>query len=180
MVRGPAAGKKQGALSALRSFSNCMPQHRLGPNTTTYRSALNHLDLASGLVLESLRALYRDIPYMVSSALECSCIARTAKRTDPERDGNCTNVWLDDIMADYGSAVAKYFTSSLRLPPNASSQLGPLFASKCDPSAQGGTAHTTDRSTRARAIALLRKLDVSYLGGALAAAERMMRGLRAV
>jgi hypothetical protein len=147
----------------------------------TYGAVLRSRSLEEGLLLEAVRCLYRDIPFVLNSAQEC-------KKVDAEASGRCTNVLLDDIMADYSSA----FEHLVAPPLNAGrSDLGSqakfeamqaAFVTMCNVPAQekkglqGPQTSQEEVGKRAR-IKLLRSLDQELLGGMLAAAEKELEPL---
>lgn len=169
-------GVSQGALAAVNAFRTCS-RTTISENAT-YREALNTLSLSDGLLLESLRSLHRDIPYMVSSALACYHAARSVK-SDPSVTGTCTNVLLEAIMANYTESFVPYVAEPLQI----KNVRGAEFARDCDPAlTDGGRHRTSDHSERSRAeqsdaIHAIRKLDHAYLDGMISIAERTMQSL---
>ena len=157
-------GYWQGAFDARSSFRRCSNVNI--SDDSTYRSALNTLSLTDGLLLECLRALHRDIPYIVASALACY----HARESSTASKGRCSNVLLEDVMVDY----RRGFEQHLAGPLNISKALGASFAQSCDPALANSSvmqAHATDHSGRAMAVELIREIDKTYLDGALRRAE---------
>ena len=61
------------------------------------------LPLKDGLILESLRAIVRDIPNVLASSRICR--QKNAKAQESRLvNGGCHNVMLEDIMDDYANA----------------------------------------------------------------------------
>ena len=54
-----------------------------------------------GFILESARALHRDIPNVLESARNCHAIELYARESGMQ--GGCVNILLDDIMQDYAA-----------------------------------------------------------------------------
>ena len=161
-----SGGYWQGAFDAITSFRTC--SNVPVSDDSTYRSTLNTLALTDGLLLECLRALHRDIPYMVASALACYH-ARESTKSLKAPKGRCSNVLLDDVMVDFTRGFAQY----LAAPLNVSEALGASFAQSCDPS-MTNSSHATDHSERAMAVELIRAIDTKYLDGALHRAEKTL------
>ena len=162
-------GYWQGAFDAHRSFHTC--SNVTISDDSTYRSALNSLALTDGLLLECLRALHRDIPFMVSSALACYH-ARESTKSLSAPTGRCSNVLLEDVMENFTRGFAQY----LAVPLNISEALGASFERKCDP-VMTESSHATDHRERAMAVELIRVLDTKYLDGALHRAEKTLLSL---
>jgi len=182
-------GFRQGAFDARMAFHTC--SDAIVAENATYRLALNTLPLEDGLVLESLRSLHRDVPYMVSSAWACYHAGASAKYmmkwTMPQAavapKGRCSNVFLEDVTANYLEGFARYLATPLNLSEGSDAPLGTAFARRCDPALHASNVHPTDHSDRPQALELIRRLDAKRLGGALARAERtleMIRGLQAM
>ena len=162
------SGYWQGAFDAHRSFRTCSNVTISGDST--YRSALTTLALTDGLLLECLRALHRDIPYMLASALACYHARQSTRSLSPPT-GRCSNVLLDDVMLNIERGFAQY----LAHPLNISTALGTSFARRCD-LAMTNSSHATDHSERAMTVELIREIDKTYLDGALHRAEiRLLR-----
>lgn len=168
-------GVWQGALEAFTALPTCGSYIGVGnlSGSQTYRQALNELNLTAGLLFESLRALRRDLPYMLTSAHLCSRIGfRPQGRA-------CTNIWLDELMLDLfeggQNQAASDLFRTLLVPPDVS-----VKTRDCDPFAGPGRMHdhTTNHSGRDEAIHLLRRLDAAFLGGELALAEATLESYR--
>ena len=126
-----STGYKQGALDAQSSFRTC--SNVTVSDQATYRSALNTLTLADGLLLECLRALHRDVPYVVASAVACYHVGESTKSAIAPK-GRCNNVLLEDVMADFTRAFKRHLAVPLNIPADSIHTLGASFAQKCDPS----------------------------------------------
>lgn len=159
-----SSGYWQGAFDAHRSFRTC--SNVTISDDSTYRSALNTLALTDGLLLECLRALHRDIPYMVASALACYHARESTKSLSAPK-GRCGNVLLEDVMVDFRRGFAQY----LAVPLNISEALGAPVAQMCY---QPNSSHASDHSERAMAVELIREIDTRYLDGALHRAEETL------
>ncbi len=161
------AGRWQGALSAYHSYSDggCAPTAVLNERMS-YREALNALELADGLLLESLRALHRDVPYMLAAAAACSRVAAISTSRPPV----CANVALDILDEDLQAGFENTLSPTLRLDDWRNASLSTRFASACgDPG-----AHGTDTSGRTEAVKTIRALDAARLGGRLQRAEAQL------
>ena len=177
-------GFRQGAFDARTAFHTC--SGATVAENATYRLALNTLPLEDGLVLESFRSLHRDVPYMVASAWACYHAGASAKYmktlTKPQAarapKGRCSNVFLEDVTADYREGLARYLATPLNLSEGSDAPLGAAFARRCDPALHQSNVHPTDHSERPEAIELIRRLDAKHLGGALARAERALEVIR--
>ena len=162
-------GAWQGALEALTSYQTCPGRAELFPQNLTYRRALNDLNLTNGLLLESLRALHRDIPYMLNSAL---CCARTDSLSS---HGTCANVNLDVVMRDYSMSFKELLARPLRIDKSKVAHLAESVEQRCNPRANSDSAeHQTEHKDRGLAIEIIRDLDVRFLGGALTRAETLL------
>ena len=75
-------------------------------NSSTYQGALLQLTQSSpaGMLLEALRALWATVPFMINSARSCAAL-----------NGSCTNVDLDQLMANYSAAWDHMLAPALRL-----------------------------------------------------------------
>jgi hypothetical protein len=165
----------------------------------TYASLLNALSLADGLMMESFRSLYRNVPFLVASTIDCKQVQRST-------NGSCSSVLLDDIMADYRGSGFNLVAEALKLPIHSiaeGAKVAAYFDRNCNPLPKNKVKFSTDRSrsfrqeipvglvhdhthyipnqhtapTAVRAerparIELLRKLDKIFLGGALAVANQ--------
>ena len=167
-----------------------LPFSRTVLNTSvSYRGALNLLTRAEGLLFESMRSLHRDVPYVVASSISCGRAQVEAQAAFANRSstcGGCTNVWLDeDIMADFDAGLRR-LRHPLALPGSQIDTLARLFQMTCDPASkqpstkgtrQANVNHRTDHTDRVDAIALLRQIDVGYLGSKLHKADTIIRSL---
>lgn len=144
---------------------------RLSANES-YADALERLPLERALLLEAVRALDMDLPYVVSSTTDCY-----EKDHVPNSTGTCRSVLLDDIMRDYEFAYEALVAPTLALPAS----LGETFRENCGlgkkkPSGTPKEGCKTTRSKhstgdcggRAERIELLRQLDRDFLGGIIA------------
>ena len=171
--RGDAnAGTTQGALAAYHAYSDggCAPNQTAVLNERmSYQEALNALEFADGLLLESLRALHRDVPYMLAAAAACSRVAAISTSRPPV----CANVALDILDEDLQAGFENTLSPTLRLDDWRNKSLSTRFASACgDPGAYG-----TDTSERHEAVKTIRALDAARLGGRLQRAEAQLNEL---
>lgn len=203
----------QAAIAAVRGLrdilnrDDCAEESKVSlRRDETYGDAILRLPLRFGLLLESLRALHRDVPYVVASATDC---AATNQRSSPRQA--CASILLDDIkLVGYDTAFDHAFAPSLGLPTNATAAIKRDFVDECDPAvvvsearatstiqqrqagkkatavATGvhakdpcsGHVHITSRcGGRHERIAIIRHIDDIYLGGALARANRTITSL---
>jgi hypothetical protein len=146
-------GRRQGAYTALTVLTTCAlnrsnpgtptdKQHPHEPainNSTTYQQALKQLSRSDGLLLESIRALHRDIPYMLGSARACVDVSMSNVTTDQTREevpGACTNVWLEDVTSDFGGAFERIIAPALHIGGSTlRTKLARHFAKVCNLSA---------------------------------------------
>lgn len=159
----------------------------------SYGEAVSRLPLRYGLLLEGLRALYRDVPYVVASSQDCS------------KTATCSSVLLDDIKRlGYGRAFDTLLSKPLHLAKDQSDKIRYDFVKHCDPSAvlsesstsssttqhkeSGGSGGTKDACAgkvhitslcggRSERIATLKEIDISFLGGALTRANETINFL---
>ena len=78
----------------------CISRLALFPHSL---AVVQKLPLEDGLILESLRALVRDIPNVLAASKICRQKNAEAQKSDPVT-GGCHNVLLEDIMNDYAYA----------------------------------------------------------------------------
>jgi len=187
----------QGHAEAFRDYSRlreaCAPTLP-ALEDESYAAALARLPLEAGLVLEALRSLHRDVPYVVASAEACAKVE------------TCASVPLDDVMANYTAAfpVLARALLDLAVPDHAADTRARwlddrrhAFARLCDPrrrpepnatvtlnarhrvraSRVGHVASPDDREARPRRLGLVRRIDALYLGGELARANATVQRL---
>lgn len=170
-------GHWQGAKAAMDSWSRwCNTGGTKIYRNMSYSSALASLTKSEGLLLESLRALYRDIPYVLRSAHDCFKVKTT-------EHGACANVILDNFSADINSTMLGVISEALNLSAlrdfskNALLSVGSscdptrLIAMRGSPAERHVTFHMTNPIEREREIEHIRYLDKKYLGEQLRLAE---------
>ena len=150
-------------------------------NATTYRAVLLHLEQGEGLLLESLRALWATVPFILNSARSCA-VAGSA----------CANADLEQVMKNYSAAWDQTIAPALRfeikdLGEDTARGMRDDFLRECDPGAWPTVptrgpkhplrhiAHNTTLASREQRLALIRHFDQQYLGSALANAEDELR-----
>lgn len=159
----------------------------------TYGDAVGRLSLESGLLLESLRALYRDIPYVAASALDCMQFRNA-----------CSSILLDDVKLAGYSVAFEALASTLALPDAHHPDIKRAFIGDCDPTAAlkdvgsdaptrrkknkvaGGASKdscsrhvhvTSGCGGRAERVDLIKTIDRRFLGGALERANATITSL---
>ena len=174
---GVQSGVWQGAQNALATWKTlCIPGssdlYNKILHNMTYATALNTLNSKEGLVLESIRALYRDIPYMLRSAKDCN-------KTNMLSPGSCRNIFLDVLTDDFEKRIVSDVGCALNLPTNGlvavtdTCNAHKLLSSN-DPSDKVKSHITSlgsNDTDRVHSIELLRRLDGIYLNGMLRKAE---------
>mgnify|MGYP000259133360 CR=1 FL=1 len=132
--------------------------------------------LRDALILESLRALHRDIPRVLASAKSCDEVNKMTGE-----NAGCRNIDLDDIMLDYGAGFDRYIAPAFQLRSTSLDyeSIKRAFVDKCDPaSSDAGTKnshHATKHGRkRTEGVKLLRYLDAQHLNGTLSTAEQML------
>lgn len=150
-------------------------------NSSTYQGALLQLTQSSpaGMLLEALRALWATVPFMINSARSCAAL-----------NGSCTNVDLDQLMANYSAAWDHMLAPALRLGSeavgeDAAREMRRDFISTCDlaavvPKASGPqrareSGHATGHTGREERLTQIQQLDRKYLSGTLAGAREDLR-----
>lgn len=171
----------------------------------TYGNTISRLPVRYGLLLEGLRALHRDIPYVVSSARDCDAANKQAAAS-----AGCVSILLDDVKhVGYAYAFDKIFAKAFDLRDH--DKIKRDFVSDCNPILKSSDAHTgthrvnPQRYTRvaptmnesshhngactgqahitstcggrAERISLLHQLDQLYLGGAISRANETIASL---
>lgn len=127
----PQHGFWQGARHAYMTWRQWCNSNTTGiTDNSSYASVLKLLSVEQGLVLESLRALYRDIPFVVSSARDCFL-------TNSAVTGACKNVLMDDFVSNISDRIEMDVATTLRLSDFKNYLPGTLgkVASACDPRA---------------------------------------------
>ena len=160
------AGTTQGALAAYHAYSDggCAPNQTAVLNERmSYQEALNALEFADGLLLESLRALHRDVPYMLAAGHACSRVAAKSASSPPV----CANVPLDILTEDLREGFKNALSPTLRLDDWLNASLSKRFVSECSDPGE----HGTDSTGRTEALKKIRALDAARLGGRLQRAQ---------
>ena len=133
------------------------------------------------MLLEALRALWATVPFMINSARSCAAL-----------NGSCTNVDLDQLMANYSAAWDHSMLAPvLRLGSeavgeHAARNMRRDFITTCDlaaivPKASRGpqrardSGHATGHTGREEPLTQIQQLDRKYLGGTLAGAREDLR-----
>ena len=130
-----ANARQQGHAEAYRDYERLRTTPACGDSaafpalrpTETYAEALTRLPRATGLLLEALRALHRDVPYVTASAAACAT-----------RGEMCASFLLDEVMGDYEAAFTAMATPRLRGIEEAGdpawrARAASHFRSRCDP-----------------------------------------------
>lgn len=127
-------------LAVVRLSQSCSDSVIEAPRVNeTYGDAVGRLSLESGLLLESLRALYRDVPYVAASALDCTRYRNA-----------CTSILLDDVkVAGYGVAFDALATT-LALPDAHHPDIKRAFVGDCDPAAGAVAPNSVSSDAPAR------------------------------
>jgi hypothetical protein len=176
------AGIWQGVQSAFITWSNwCNNSKTNIHSSNSYHSVLNSLPSKEAMLFESIRSLYRDIPYVVSSARNCFLINQAV-------DGSCRNILLDDFVANFNDRIISEIATTFRLSTHDNYSASALIklTSHCDINNKKGrngkdrdgneeqnhiTSLGRNDIDRIHDINVLRGLDNLFLRGALSKAE---------
>ena len=100
------SGSATGAQTAYHSWKDwCEDPHFQIDGNKSYAQALNSLPLEEGMLYEALRALHRDVPFVVASTKACAEVGPAA----------CTSLDLDVLMADYSAGWRDVVAPTLKL-----------------------------------------------------------------
>lgn len=168
----PSLGHWQGAREAYNVWSRwCNVTRAAVSETASYSSALRSLPFDDGVLFESLRSLYRDVPYVLSSAKECYL-------SNKRHAGSCRNIIMDDFVASIDSRIRIDLADALNLTGATHFSFSALskVAAQCNPktiaASSGKTAtHITsilsDDKALMKDLERLRYLDRHFLDNQL-------------